>query len=85
MLSAEGNAGERGKNNKRSNKQKSNLAFAAHFFCTFLCRCFARLQRETSRNFFVEEMSRTAMPFVNQERLVLKFPIIIINDRILQK
>ena len=30
-------------------------------FCTFLCRCFARLQRETSRNFlvtrFVEEMS----------------------------
>ena len=30
------------------------------FFCTFLCRCFARLQRETSRNFlathFIEEM-----------------------------
>ena len=30
-------------------------------FCTFLCRCFARLQRETSRNFlvtrFMEEMS----------------------------
>ena len=29
-------------------------------FCTFLCRCFARLQRETSRNFlaprFMEEM-----------------------------
>ena len=21
-------------------------------FCTFLCRCFARLQLETSRNFF---------------------------------
>ena len=34
---------------------------AAHFSCTFLCRCFARLQRETSRNFlvtrFMEEMS----------------------------
>ena len=30
---------------------KSNFARAAHFFCTFLCRCFARLQRETSRNF----------------------------------
>ena len=31
------------------------------FFCTFLCRCFARLQRQTSRNFLVtrymEEMS----------------------------
>ena len=30
-------------------------------FCTFLCRCFAGLQRETSRNFlsplFMEEMS----------------------------
>ena len=31
------------------------------FFCTFLCRCFARLRRETSRTFlvtsFMEEMS----------------------------
>ena len=31
-----------------------------HTFCTFLCLCFARLQRETSRNFpvtrFMEEM-----------------------------
>ena len=40
---------------------KSNFACAAHFSCTFLSRCFARLQRETSRNFlvtrFVEEMS----------------------------
>ena len=34
-----------------SNQQKSNFARAAHFFCTFLCRCFARLQCETSRNF----------------------------------
>ena len=29
-------------------------------FCTFLCRCLARLQREASRNFpltrFIEEM-----------------------------
>ena len=37
--------------------KKSNFARAAHFFCTFLCRCFARPQRETSRNFFMEEMS----------------------------
>ena len=49
------------KNSDRSNKQKSNFTRAAHFFCTFLCRCFERLQRETSRNFlvtrFMEEMS----------------------------
>ena len=40
---------------------KTAFARAAHFFCTFLCRCFARLQRETFRNFlvtcFMEEMS----------------------------
>ena len=36
-----------------STQQKSNFAHAAHFFCTFLCRCFARLQGETSRNFLV--------------------------------
>ena len=36
---------------------KSNFARAAHFFSTFLCRCFARLQRETSRNLFMEEIS----------------------------
>ena len=37
------------------------MAGEAHFFCTFLCRCFALLQRETFRNFlvtrFMEEMS----------------------------
>ena len=52
---------ERWKNNNRSILQKKNFARAAHFFCTFLCRCFARLQRETSRNFlvtrFMQEMS----------------------------
>ena len=41
------------KNNNRSNQQKSNFVRAAHFFCIFLCLCFARLQRETSRNFIV--------------------------------
>ena len=38
----------------------NNFARAAHFFCSFLCRCFARRQRETSRNSlvtrFMEEM-----------------------------
>ena len=41
------------KNNNRSNQQKSNLARAVRLFCTFLCGCFAPLQRETSRNFLV--------------------------------
>ena len=40
---------------------KNNFALAAHLFCTFLCRRFARLQSETSRNIlvtrFMEEMS----------------------------
>ena len=40
--------------------KKTGLHVQAHFFCTFLCRCFARRQRETSRNFlvtlFMEEM-----------------------------
>ena len=49
MLSIEGN--ESGK--KRSNQQKSNCARAAHLFDSFLCRCFTRLKRETSRNFLV--------------------------------
>ena len=46
------------KNNNGSNKQKSNFARAAHFFRAFLCRCFARLQRETSRTFSVTLLMR---------------------------
>ena len=62
MLSGEGMQRQRTlKNNNKSNWQKSNFARTAHFFCKFLFRCFARLQRETSRNFlvarFMEEMS----------------------------
>ena len=39
MLSGEGMQGRKTvKNNNRSNPQKQ--ARAAHFFCTFLCRCF---------------------------------------------
>ena len=66
MLNGEGN--EKGEEKKNNNKKtigliskKSNFARAAHFFCTFFCRCFAPLKRETSRNFlvtrFMEEMS----------------------------
>ena len=32
-------------------KKTYNFARAAHSFCTSLCRCFARSQRETSINF----------------------------------
>ena len=38
------------KNNSRSNQQKRNFALAAHSFCIFLCRCFARIQRVTCRH-----------------------------------
>ena len=30
-----------------NNKNNNNFARAAHFFFAFLCRCLARLQRET--------------------------------------
>ena len=49
------------KHNNWSNQQKSNFAQKNTLFCTLLCSCFARLQRETSRNLliilFVWEMS----------------------------
>ena len=49
------------KRRQRERRKKGLTACAAHVFCTFLCRWFARLQRETSRNFlltcFMEEMS----------------------------
>ena len=67
MLSGEGN--ENGQ--KTTTGLISNLARAAHFFCTFLCCCFARLQRKTPRNFlvtrFMEEMSQVfVLPFFSQ-------------------
>ena len=52
MVSGEGNAREWWKTTVGLIGKKSNFARAAHFFCTFLCRCFARPQRETFRNFF---------------------------------
>ena len=55
MLNDEGN--ENGKTNTQTkkttclisnnNKNNNNFARAAHFFFAFLCRCLARLQRET--------------------------------------
>ena len=49
-----------GKENEKQ-QQQQQLCTCSTLFCTFLCRCFARLQRETSRNFlvtrFMEEMS----------------------------
>ena len=59
MLSGEGiENGEKTKIGLIS--KKSNFARAAHFLCTFLYRCFAQLQLETSTSFpvtcFMEEM-----------------------------
>ena len=53
MLSGKGN-----KNGEKTtigviSKKATLHVHAAHFFCTFLCRCIARLQRETSRNLLV--------------------------------
>ena len=60
MLSGEGN--ENGEKTTIGLLSKKTTLHVQHtFFCTFLCRCFARPQRETSRNFlvtrFMEEMS----------------------------
>ena len=59
MLSGEGNENGEKTTIGLISKKKTNFARAAHFFCTFLCRCFVR-PRETSRNFlvtrFMEEM-----------------------------
>ena len=41
---------ERWKTTIRVIIKKETLHVQHTFFCTFLCRCFARLQRETSRN-----------------------------------
>ena len=53
MLSGEGNAGERWKTTIGLISKKGTLHVQHTLFCTFFCRCFARLQRETSRNFLV--------------------------------
>ena len=59
MLNGEGNENGEKTTIGLISKKKTNFARAAHFFCTFLCRCFVR-PRETSRNFlvtrFMEEM-----------------------------
>ena len=59
MSSGEGK--ENGEKTTNVLKQKSNFACTPQLFWTFLCRCFARLQSEVSRNFlvtrFMEEMS----------------------------
>ena len=64
MLSGEGNAGEWWKITIGLMSKKSNFALAAHFFCAFLCRCFARLQRETSRNFYVFSCTFFSLPLI---------------------
>ena len=53
MVNGKGNARERWKTTIALISRKANFARVANFFCTFLCRCFARLKCETSRNFLV--------------------------------
>ena len=54
MLSGEGIQRRKTvKNNNKSNQQKQ-LCTCRTLFCTFVCRFFARLQGETSRNFLVQ-------------------------------
>ena len=59
MLSGEGN--ENGEKTTLGLISKKATLHVQHTFCTFLYRCLARLQRQTSRTFlvtrFVEEMS----------------------------
>ena len=47
---------ERRKNNNGSNSKKA--AKKCTLFCTFLCRCFAEIQRETSINFLVKRFMK---------------------------
>ena len=51
MLSGEGN--ENGEKTKIGLISKKATLHVNTLFCTFLCRCFGRLQRKTSRNFLV--------------------------------
>ena len=56
MPSGEGNEnGEKQQPGVISKKAPLHV-HAAHFFCTFPCRCIARLQCETSRNFLVTKI-----------------------------
>ena len=50
MLSDKDNTGERWKTTTGLISKKATLHVQHTFFCTFLCRWFARLKRETSRN-----------------------------------
>ena len=54
MLGSEGDAGERQKTTIRLISKKTTLHVQQeYFFLHFFGRCFAQLQRETSRNFLV--------------------------------
>ena len=71
MLSGEGNARERWKTTIGLIGKKSNFARAAHFFCTFLCRCFARLlttlnfQKLLSYTFYGGNVERVLVHFLS--------------------
>ena len=63
MLSGEGHENDE-KTTIGLISKKATLHVQHTFFCTFLCRCFARLRRETSRNFSVTQfLERTSYVF----------------------
>ena len=69
MLSGEGNARERRKTTTSLISKKSNFARATHFFCTFLCGCFARLL--TTLNF--QKLLSYTFNGGNVERVLVHF------------
>ena len=60
MLSGDGNENSQKTVGLISKKKQQQLCTWSTLFCAFLCGCFARRQRETSRNFrvtrFIEEI-----------------------------
>ena len=57
MLSGDRNENAGQKKISESNYQKNIFARAGHFFVHFFCRCFGRIQRETSKNFLVTRVT----------------------------
>ena len=63
--------GEGNENSKKNQKNNNKFARVADFFCVFLSRCFARRQRETSRNFRVTR-------FMEESLYVVLFPFFLL-------
>ena len=77
MLSGEGN--ENGKKTTLGLISKKATSHVQHnFFFTFLCRCFAQLLRETSRNFLVTRFMEGMVEGMSDVFLFILFSLLII-------